>query len=74
MFHTFGTVDKSPHHNLQVKDVSHPNFALLGFTNKFFLFAKQFHALFYQRIFFSTIMRPIRPPKLLYVDFHCRLF
>lgn len=74
MFHTFGTVDKSLHHNLQVKDVSHPNVALASFTNKYFLFAKQFHALFYPPNFFSTIIRPTGPPKLLHVDFYCRLF
>lgn len=74
MLHTFGTVNKSFHHNLQVKDVSHPNFALPCFINKYLVFAKQFHALFHPQIFFSTIMRPIKPPKLLYVDFHCRLF
>lgn len=74
MVHTFGTGDKSLHHNLQVKNVSHPNFALLGFTNKYLLFAKQSHGLFHTRIFFTTIMRPIKPLKLLYVDFHCRLF
>lgn len=62
----------NPFINLQVKDVSHTNFTVPGF-NKYILFTKQFHALFYSRMFFSTIMRPIRPPKLLCVDFYCRL-